>query len=463
VPPVGEAGSGASSHPEVLRPCQCTTRCQSVSALRALAEREAERLAEFRGSERAQLMIRLVHTECLLELARLSAHVADVSTYSEAAMSIVDQFLPIRWGQLTCDISGVPPISAQRGDAPAREPAGGLPPEALYSPLALGDQGSGVLACLFELAEVGSQEVVDAVSEQVASGLLIVSESERIRRQAALGDAARLIHELGDEPTGPDLRDLVEAMSYLPKLSGVSLRITHPAVGGHITLASGQEAQEELPQFELADGKIEAGVAWAVPPQPEDEKTVTDMIGLLAAAMTRAAERQRLLAEAQTDSLTGVANRRHGIAILNRVLKLAEMSDDYVCLLYLDLDNFKQANDTFGHSAGDDVLRRFSALLQGSVRKADTVIRMGGEEFMIVCPGMSERDGLRVGEAIVSASVAGCASPLAPKWEQKTSIGLAVYPEAGRDADALMKAADVALYRSKRSGGNAVSTAAAAC
>lgn len=431
--------------------------------MRALAEREAERLAEFRMTDRAQLMIRLVHTECLLELARLSAHVADVSTYSQAAISIIDQFLPIRWGQLTCEISGVPPILAQRGDAPAREASGALPPGAVCSPLALGDQGTGFLACLFELPDVGGQELVDAVSEQVASGLLIVSESERIHRQAALGDAARLIHGLGDEPTGPDLRDLVEAMSYLPKLSGVSLRITHPAVGGHITLASGQEAQEELPDFVLADGKIEAGLAWAVPPQPEDEKTVIDMIGLLAAAITRAAERQRLLAEAQTDSLTGVANRRHGISILNRVLKLAEMSDDYVGVLYLDLDSFKQANDSFGHAAGDDVLRRFADLLQRSVRKADTVVRMGGEEFMVVCPGMSERDGLRVGEAIVSACVAGCASPLAPGWEQKTSIGLAVYPDAGRNADALMKAADVALYQSKRNGGNTVSLAVQAC
>lgn len=438
-----------------------------MSALRALAEREAERLVEFRQSDRVQLMIRLVHTECLLELARLSAHVTDVSTYSEAAVSIVDQFLPVRWSQLTCEIAGVPLISAQRGDAPAGTLAapGGelsaiLPSGALRSPLALGDQGSGALTCIFELSDVGSQELLDAVSEQVASGLLIVSESERIRRQAALGDAARLIHGLGDEPTGPDLRDLVEAMSYLPKLSGVNLRITHPAVGGYITLASGLDPQEQLPALVLPEGTIEAGVAWAVPPQPEDEKTVTDMIGLLAAAMTRAAERQRLLTEAQTDSLTGVANRRHGISILNRVLKLAEMSDDYVCLVYLDLDNFKQANDTFGHAAGDDVLRRFSELLQGSVRKADTVIRMGGEEFMVVCPGMSEREGLRVSESIVAGCVAGCASPLAPGWEQKTSIGLAVYPSAGRDADALMKAADVALYQSKRSGGNTVSAAA---
>jgi diguanylate cyclase (GGDEF)-like protein len=431
-----------------------------MTALRALAERETERLEQFRNSDRAQLMIRLAHTECLLELARLSVHVTDVSTFSEAAVSIVDQFLPVRWSQLSCEIVGVPPISVRRGDGADGQTAGGLPLGALCSRLALGDQGSGVLTCLFEFPDLGSQELVDAVSEQVASGLLIVSESERIRRQAALGDAARLIHGLGDEPTGPDLRDLVEAMSYLPKLSGVNLRITHPAVGGHITLASGQDPQEQLPVLVLPDGTIEAGVAWAVPPQPEDEKTVTDMIGLLAAAITRAAERQRLLAEAQTDPLTGVANRRHGISVLNRVLKLAEMSDDYACVVYLDLDNFKQVNDTFGHAAGDDVLRRFSDLLQGSVRKADTVIRMGGEEFMVVCPGMSQREALRVSEAIVSGCVAACASPLAPGWEQKTSIGLAVYPLAARDAEALMKAADMALYESKGKGGNTVSAAA---
>lgn len=424
-----------------------------MSALRALAEREAASLEHFRASDRAQLMIRLVHTECLLELSRLAAHVTDVSTYAEAAISIVDQFLPVSWCELVCEIAGVPPICSTRGDRLMANPAG----EAIRCDLVLSDQGSGLLSCLFELDGVGSQELVDAVGEQLVSGLLIVSESERIRRQAALADAARLIHGLGDEPTGPDLRDLVEAMSYLPKLAGVNLRITHPAVGGQITLASGVDTSEQLPMLELPDGTIEAGVAWAVPPQPEDEKTVADMIGLLAAAMTRAAERQRLLAEAQTDSLTGVANRRHGVTILNRVLKLAELSNEYVSLLYLDLDKFKLANDTYGHAAGDDVLKRFARLLVESVRKADTVVRMGGEEFMIVCPGMSERDAIRVGESIVSDCAAACASELTPGWEQRTSVGLAVYPIAAIESEALMKSADVALYRSKSKGGNSVS------
>ena len=428
-----------------------------MSALRALAEREAAHLAEFRASDRAQLMIRLVHTECLLELSRLAAHLTDVITYSEAAISIVDQFLPVSWCELRCEISGVPPIRCARGEDRSVTRTNTTAGRVMRCDLVLSDQGSGTLACAFEFDGVGSQELVDAVGEQIASGLLIVSESERIRRQAALADAARLIHGLGDEPTGPDLRDLVEAMSYLPKLSGVNLRITHPAVGGQVVLASGVDASEQFPTLELPGGTIEAGVAWAVPPQPEDEKTVSDMIGLLAAAMTRAAERQRLLAEAQTDSLTGVSNRRHGVSILNRVLKLAELSNDYVSLLYLDLDSFKQANDTFGHAAGDDVLRRFARLLVESVRKADTVVRMGGEEFMIVCPGMSKRDAIRLGESIVSECASACASELTPGWEQRTSVGLAVYPISAVEPEALMKSADVALYQSKRKGGNAVS------
>ena len=431
-----------------------------MSALRALAEREAADLAGFRASDRTQLMIRLVHTECLLELSRLSAHLTDVSTYSEAAISIVDQFLPVRWCELACEIAGVPSICVTRGKAVAAgdgtDTSAG---DVIRCELMLADQGTGSLRCTFEFPGVGSEELVNAVGEQIASGLLIVSESERIRRQAALADAARLIHGLGDEPTGPDLTDLVEAMSFLPKLAGVNLRITHAAVGGQITLASGIEASEHLPAFELPGGRIEAGVAWAVRPQPEDEKTVSDMIGLLAAAMTRAAERQRLVAEAQTDPLTGVSNRRHGVTILSRVLKLAEMSNEYVSLLYFDLDKFKVANDTYGHAAGDEVLKRFARLLVDSVRNSDTVVRMGGEEFMIVCPGMNERDGIRMGELIVSRCVAACASDMTPGWDQRTSVGLAVYPNLAKDPEAFMKLADVALYSSKRKGGNTVSVA----
>ncbi len=431
-----------------------------MSALRALAEREAADLVGFRTSDRAQLMIRLVHTECLLELSRLSAHLTDVSTYSEAAISIVDQFLPVRWCELVCEISGVPSICVARGKAAADDDRSNTSPgDVIRCELVLADQGVGALACAFELSGVGSVELVNAVGEQIASGLLIVSESERIRRQAALADAARLIHGLGDEPTGPDLTDLVEAMSFLPKLAGVNLRITHASVGGQITLASGIEASEQLPVFELPGGTIEAGVAWAVAPQPEDEKTVSDMIGLLAAAMTRAAERQRLVAEAQTDPLTGVSNRRHGVAILSRVLKLAELSNEYVSLLYFDLDKFKVANDTYGHAAGDEVLKRFARLLVNSVRNADTVVRMGGEEFMIVCPGMNEREGIKMGETIVSRCVTACASDMAPGWEQRTSVGLAVYPNLAKDPEAFMKLADVALYSSKRKGGNVVSVA----
>jgi diguanylate cyclase (GGDEF)-like protein len=82
---------------------------------------------------------------------------------------------------------------------------------------------------------------------------------------------------------------------------------------------------------------------------------------------------------------------------------------------------------------------------------------MGGEEFMIVCPGMSERDAIRVGESIVSDCAAACASELTPGWEQRTSVGLAVYPIAAIESEALMKSADVALYRSKSKGGNSVS------
>ena len=159
-------------------------------------------------------------------------------------------------------------------------------------------------------------------------------------------------------------------------------------------------------------------------------------------------ERQRravhvLRTDATTDALTGVANRRAFDAALARALD----DDASGALLLLDLDRFKSFNDSFGHPAGDEVLRETGRLLRGAIRPHDMVARYGGEEFAILLPGTDAAGAGRVAQRALDAFRTH-PWPLRPVT---ISIGIAVASE-GDTAQSLLQRADAALYLSKRDG-----------
>ena len=144
------------------------------------------------------------------------------------------------------------------------------------------------------------------------------------------------------------------------------------------------------------------------------------------------------------DPLTGVANRIELFEALKEML----VGDRLVTLLYVDLDGFKQVNDAYGHTIGDDVLRAAAARLCGAVRSSDTVARMGGDEFVIVSDGLNgPSDALELGRRICDA----IARPFSVDT-RNVQIGASVGTASahGGDIDALLTAADEALYRAKR-------------
>ena len=166
---------------------------------------------------------------------------------------------------------------------------------------------------------------------------------------------------------------------------------------------------------------------------------------------------------AVVDSLTGLNNRRYLETHLAAALGQAAHKGRPLSLMILDIDHFKKVNDTYGHDAGDEVLKVFAQRIKRVVRGADLVCRMGGEEFVIVMP----ETPLIVAEMIaerVRAVVQAAEFPIDPHGRQTvsvtTSVGLA---ERGGDAnpDALLRRADKALYESKASGRNRVTAAAA--
>jgi diguanylate cyclase (GGDEF)-like protein len=150
---------------------------------------------------------------------------------------------------------------------------------------------------------------------------------------------------------------------------------------------------------------------------------------------------------AETDSLTGVANRRSfELAIENELLRAKRYGKE-LTLVMLDLDHFKRLNDNFGHQAGDDVLRQVGAALRTFSRESDTPARYGGEEFMVLLPDCPRQEAFTAA-ARLRKMIAAIESPT----PITVSAGLASYPAHAHSTKGLIHAADEALYAAKRGG-----------
>lgn len=154
------------------------------------------------------------------------------------------------------------------------------------------------------------------------------------------------------------------------------------------------------------------------------------------------------------DELTGLPNRRLLMDRLSLAIAHARRSQGTMAVMYLDLDGFKQINDTLGHDAGDALLCLVADRLVGTVREADTVARLGGDEFMIVLPELSHAsDAAELGSKVIQA----VSQPYGIQGHEvrlTASVGVSIYPLHGEDAETLMKSADLALYEVKHSGKN---------
>jgi diguanylate cyclase (GGDEF)-like protein/PAS domain S-box-containing protein len=166
----------------------------------------------------------------------------------------------------------------------------------------------------------------------------------------------------------------------------------------------------------------------------------------------RREEEERFLA--YHDTLTGLPNRRLLDDRLRQALHLAQRRDSRVAAMVVDLDDFKRVNDELGHRAGDAVLREVAQRLAGCVRKADTLARQGGDEFVIVIPDLAQQaDCGVVAEKILRAFELPFRAD-GREFSIGASIGISIYPEDAGDGDALLRNADAAMYRAKQHGRN---------
>ncbi|MEI7843905.1 MAG: diguanylate cyclase [Gallionellaceae bacterium] len=186
----------------------------------------------------------------------------------------------------------------------------------------------------------------------------------------------------------------------------------------------------------------------------ELNRTLEDKVEERTHALSEA--NQLLEALAMTDALTGLPNRRHAMARLTQAWNISMQDDSLMACMMIDADGFKQINDNFGHDAGDEVLKQLAKNLRHVVRTDDIVCRLGGDEFLVICPYTSLEGAMLVANKMREA-VANLRVPVnGGEWVGSISVGVAARAPAMRNPEDLIKAADEGVYIAKRNGRNRV-------
>ncbi len=207
------------------------------------------------------------------------------------------------------------------------------------------------------------------------------------------------------------------------------------------------EAEDFFPQFP-GGGKWLAFVATAI----KDEESGA-LIGAIETLNDITANKQyerQLEHQANYDALTGLANRHLLLTRLDQAIPQAQREDFLLAVLFLDLDNFKQINDTLGHDAGDEVIREFGRRLKASVRDLDTVARIAGDEYVILLYAPQSVGHVT---SVVRRLIDHIGHKLTVQGREiyiGSSVGIALFPKDGEDTQTLLKNADAAMYRAKQ-------------
>jgi diguanylate cyclase (GGDEF)-like protein len=219
-------------------------------------------------------------------------------------------------------------------------------------------------------------------------------------------------------------------------------------------------ATVEVPM--MARGQVHGLIVLALEAEDafEQLKTVRRLARAMADSMSLAlsniALREKLRTQSLRDPLTGLYNRRYMEDALDRYVSLAERTASPTSVLMIDLDNFKQLNDNYGHAKGDAVLRDVAAQLVGGLRPSDVVSRYGGEELMVILPGCDLAEAQVKAEAL-RARIEGLSE--AHGVRVSASFGVASVPETSTSPADVVPMADAALYSAKQAGKNCIRAA----
>ncbi len=289
-------------------------------------------------------------------------------------------------------------------------------------------------------------------------------ESEA-RLQALLSSLDDLVFEIDEDGTYLEIWTANDDLLAVPRAE--LLGKTHrEALGEEIGLSLAkvisQVLETDRPHFWNYSLAVPAGIRWfqgRVAPIAGSGGSsrklclmVRDITEQKVAEQARDQAEEQLRHQALYDGLTGLPNRTLFHDRVKHALVAARRESEELAVLMLDLDRFKEINDTLGHAAGDDVLREVAWRLSKVTREGDSIARLGGDEFSILLPNASEADA-----AMVVSRVSSCLEePIVVQdlpLRVDASIGLAAFPRDGGDADLLIQHADVAMYAAKAANG----------
>jgi len=435
-----------------------------MSALLTLERSNRVDLQRLRDAESGtrDLLIELITTSCLFEITKLIAARLDVASFVAATVDVLTNHAPIENCSINIDAPDVPAVNVRVGEFPAgflgdQQPRGGDEPRPIVmAALTALEEPVGFLAANKLPAAIAQSQFLLKAAAQISSGLAALIEADRMRRQLAAARAREVISALDETYSHDDLLALVEAFASLPKAAGASMTLTNPRFGGPTHLSAGTVGVGHSQFVKSIDidqrTRFKLCVQWGSEPTSSDDASMTDTLKSLTTTLTRIERDVRLLEEVETDELTGVGNRRRGLKTLSATRAWAQREDGIFSVLLLDLDHFKRVNDTLGHDVGDEVLVTTAKAIATTLREYDTLVRWGGEEFLIVCPDTDSAQAAAVARRILTMVPVACAPFVGVDWGQTVSIGVATYPEAGSNPTELVRAADTALYRAKNDG-----------
>ncbi len=238
-------------------------------------------------------------------------------------------------------------------------------------------------------------------------------------------------------------------------------RINELFLGGAPTVFSSQLHPHILPS-RLRSGRLRVQQTFAVAVPSTDGKgcdvmlAVTDVTNLADAMEALRAARDDAKRQAAIDPLTGIANRRQFVETAERLLAQALRYGRPCSLMLLDLDGFKEVNDTFGHAIGDSALKAFVDVCRRTLRECDVLGRLGGDEFAVLLPETSAAMALVSAERLRATVQGQTVATEGRRIHLAVSIGVTALDESSRSLDSLLKRADDALYKSKKHGRNRV-------
>ncbi len=242
------------------------------------------------------------------------------------------------------------------------------------------------------------------------------------------------------------------------EVEGQSIRIVHPSeesfrAYGKATYPLVERVGSLREEWDLMrkDGTIFSAEI-VISPIRSLDGTTTGYICLIRDITERKRAEEELAYMATHDSLTGLPNRTLFSDRLTMALTQGRRSKKNLAVMLLDLDYFKDVNDTLGHSMGDQLLRAVGNRLSGLLRKGDTIARIGGDEFLLLLPELLQVEYVTT---LAQKILYAFREPFVFNGHQlhiTTSIGIAIFPDDGDNADALMKSADIAMYRAKNKG-----------